>query len=142
MEEVAHSSTKGGEQDHCNIILTHVQSPVRGPTGGGHKTCIIYCFLGDSRIATSTASWKREEGSRSSVGDPFAETVGRFRGMDERIRNHRRSNALASIFVSLAICWRRIYGGLLTGYNSKRICRSYLYLLCAEGRKYEWGSSG
>ena len=94
-----------------------VKIPLRSLTeGGGHKTCNVYCFLVDIRLATSTASWKGEEGSRSSVRDPFAETVGRFWGMEGRIRNHRRSDALASIFVSLAICWGGCYDGLGSGY--------------------------
>ena len=75
----------------------------------------------------SIASWEGEEGSRWTVRDPFAETVSRFREMEECIRNHRRSDAFASVFISWAICWGGCYGGLVTGHYDTIMCRSYLY---------------
>ena len=47
----------------------------------------------------------RGGGNSLVITTPLPETVGRFRGMEERIRNHRRSDAWTSIFVSWATCW-------------------------------------
>ena len=65
----------------------------------GHNSCNVYCFL---------------EGRFKIVLDPFAETVGRYWGMEESVRKYRRLDALGSIFVSIDMLGG--YGGLVTGY--------------------------
>ena len=73
------------------------------------------------------AAWKERDVSRSSVytGGLFAETLGWFREMEERIRNHRHSDAW------LAFSSRGRYAGGALRRPGNRIlqytCRSYLY---------------
>ena len=72
------------------------------------------------------------------IWGPFAETVGSVRGMEECIRNYRCSGALASIFVSWAICW----GGVTVAWRPDTTIRCVVATCTSYARRAESMSGG